>query len=123
MRIEAALAAKGELLEETQVIDENGNVKRVVNWVITPEEDEQIKQGYRCPFDMQAFREAFPDECPICKLTPSRQWFSPKLHQAEAYRRMHLGEHRYGPSEINDTDYDAVDWQPKTSVLLPGKDF
>lgn len=123
MRMKAALAAGSELLEETQVMDANGNTHRVINWVVTPEEDEQIRQGYRCPFDMQLFREAFPDECVICAQTPSRQWFSPKLHQAQAYEQMHLGEHRYGPSEINDTDYDAVDYQPKTQVLLPGKDF
>jgi hypothetical protein len=123
MRIEAALAAKSELLEDTIVVDENGTRMRVTNWVVSPEEDEQIRQGYRCPFDMQVFPEAFPDECVICAQTPARQWFSPKLHQSDAYERMHLGEHRYGPSEINDYDYDTVDWQPKTQVLLPGKDF
>jgi hypothetical protein len=123
LRIEAALKAKSEFLEDTQVIDENGVTHRVVNWVVTPEEDDQIKQGYRCPFDMQAFPEAFPDECPICKLTPSREWFSPKKHQSMIYERMHLGTHKYGPTEVNDYDYDTVDWQPKTSVLLPGKDF
>jgi hypothetical protein len=123
MRIEQALKAKGELFEEIEVLDENGNVKRQINWVLTPEEDEQIRQGYRCPFDMQAFREAFPEECPICKLTPSRQWFSPRKHQSQVYEKLSLGEHPYGPSQVNDYDYDTVDYKPKTQVLLPGKDF
>ncbi len=123
MRIKAALAAGSELLEETQVMDANGNVHRVINWVVTPEEDEQIRQGYRCPFDMQVFPEAFPDECVICAQTPSRAWFSPKKHQSQVYEQQHLGTHRYGPSDVDDYDYDAVDFQPKTSILLPGKDF
>lgn len=123
MRVEPALAAKGEYLEDTIVVDENGKRHRVVNWVVTPEEDEQIRQGYRCPFDMQAFQEAFPDECPICKLTPARMWFSPKKHQSMVYEQQHIGSHKYGPSDHDDYDYDTVDWQPKTSVLLPGKDF
>jgi hypothetical protein len=122
MRVDPALQAGSEFLEEVQVVDQNGKSHRVINWVVTPEEDEQIKQGYRCPFDMQAFQEPFPEECPICAMTPARQWFSPKKHQSWVYEQQHLGHHPYGPS-ADDYDYDAVDWQPKTSVLLPGKDF
>jgi hypothetical protein len=91
--------------------------------VVTPEEHEQIRQGYRCPFDMQVFREAFPQECVICSQTPARKWFSPKEHQSKVYESLCLGHHPYGPSDLNDYDYDTVDYQPKTQVLLPGKDF
>lgn len=104
------------------MIDGNGTPHRVINWVVTPEEDEQIRQGYRCPFDMQVFQEAFPDECPICALTPAREWFSPKLHQAQVYAEQHIGEHRYGESD-DGFDYDEDGWNPKTSVLIPGRDF
>ncbi len=120
-RIEAAL--KSGVVEETQVVDGNGTVRRVVNWVVTPEEDQQIREGYRCPFDMQVFREAFPESCPICALTPSREWFSPRKHQSEAYQMLSLGEHPYGPSDIDDYDFERDDYHPKTSVLLPGRDF
>ena len=123
MRIKAALASG--IVEELPAVDERGNSRPVVNWVVTPEEDEQIRQGYRCPFDMQVFREAFPESCVICELTPERAWFSPRLHQAQVYEAMHQGEQWYGPSPIDDYDYEADDWETKTGsqILLPGRDF
>src|SRR5687768_16581475 len=101
--IKAALAS--QIVEEMPGEDSRGNPVRVVNWVVTPEEDEQIRQGYRCPFDMQVFTQAFPEECPICKLTPERQGFNPRLHQSAVYEQQHQGTHRYGPSDIDDFDY------------------
>lgn len=121
MRINPAL--KSGIVEQVEGRDADGNPAPVVNWVVTPEEDEQIRQGYRCPFDMQVYREAFPDKCPICALTPERQWFRPREHQAWVYEQMSRGEQWYGPSPIDDHDYEAETWQPKTSVLLPGRDF
>jgi len=119
-RIDAAL--KSGVVEETQVVDGNGQQHRVINWVVTPEENQQIREGYRCPFDMQVFQEAFPESCPICELTPSREWFSPRLHQAWVYEQQHLGSHPYGPGD-DDFDYEADGWKQKTSVLIPGRDF
>lgn len=119
-RIDPAL--QSGIVEETLVADGNGRKHRVVNWVVTPEERKQIEQGYRCPFDMQVFQEAFPEECPICAMTPARQWFSPRKHQADVFMQQFIGDHPYGPG-ADDFDYDREFHQPKSSVLLPGKDF
>jgi hypothetical protein len=114
-RIKPGLAHR--IVEELPAIDQAGNVSRVVNFVVTPEEDEQIRQGYRCPFDMQVFREPFPDKCPICALTPEREWFSPKKHQIEVYEAGHQGEQQYGPTPIEETDYEQELWKPSDSRI------
>lgn len=122
MRIDPAL--KSGIVEQVPGVDQNGRPAAVVNWVVTPEEDEQIRQGYRCPFDMQVYRQAYPDECPICKLTSDRAWFSPKQHQSMVYEQMSRGEHRYGPSDPDEGyDPEFENWTRKTGVLLPGRDF
>ena len=121
--IQAAL--KSGIVEETQVVDAAGNMRRDALWVLTPEEDQQIRSGYRCPFDMQVFREAFPEECVICAQTPNRRWFSPRKHQAQVYARMVEGEQRWGPSPLDDYDFEADEWKPSggSQILLPGRDF
>lgn len=122
-RIDAGL--KSGIVEETHVVDAAGNTRRDALWVLTPEEDQQIRAGYRCPFDMQVFPEAFPESCVICEQTPSRQWFSPRKHQSQVYAKLNEGEQQWGPSPIDDYDYDQVDWKPKgdSQILLPGRDF
>jgi hypothetical protein len=113
---------KHGIVEQLPAIDERGNVHRVLAFVVTPEEDEQIRTGYRCANTcMQVFDEPFPDECPVCKLDPSKAWFSPKKHQLEMYEKGRQPDHQYGPSPIDDYDYEQEAWTPKTGIWLPGK--
>ena len=117
---------KDVVVEEVEGRDQNGRPVNVVNYGIPPEWDGEIRQGYRCPFDLQVFTSAFPERCPICALTPARQWFSPKQHQSLVYEQMSRGEQRYGPSDPDEGyDPELERWVPKgdSRILLPGKDF
>jgi hypothetical protein len=119
MRIQPGLQHR--IVEELPALDERGNVHRVVAFVVSPEEDEQIRQGYRCVHCMQVFREPFPDECVIC--TMSGRDFSPKRDQLEVYEKGRQPDHQYGPSPIDDHDYEQELWKPagESRIWLPGK--
>jgi len=64
MRFNPGLAA-GHAQELTG-LTESGEMVRVVNWLVTEEEEQQIRSGYRCLKCMEPFRTPFPKECPLC---------------------------------------------------------
>lgn len=102
--------------EDATAVDEYGNVHRTVNWVLTPDEYEQVKQGYRCVHCMEPFDEAFPEACNLCSF-PVR---------AEQTRRLELesqGERWYGPSPddpLGDEERERREWRKRTGIWLPG---
>ena len=53
--------------EQVSAVDADGNPVRGVNWILTEEEDQQVRDGYRCIKCMEApLPEAFPAACPVC---------------------------------------------------------
>lgn len=81
--------------DQVAVVDSNGETRLAVNWVLSPEEFEQVRQGYRCLQCMEPFRSAFPKECGLCG-------YQVASRQTIDLMREHQGEHRYGPTPIED---------------------
>lgn len=83
--------------EQIPVVDSNGNVSLGINWVLSPDEFEQVRQGYRCLQCMEPLQPAFPEKCPLCS-------YEVRSRQTIDLMRDHRGEHRYGPTPLEDIE-------------------
>lgn len=81
--------------EQVPVVDSNGTMSLAVNWVLSPDEFEQVRTGYRCLQCMEPLNPPFPHKCPLCE-------YEVKSRQTIDLMREHQGEHRYGPTPIED---------------------
>lgn len=81
--------------DEAVGIDVNGNPVVVTKWVLSPDEFGQVRTGYRCLRCMEPFQSAFPKECGLCG-------YEVAARQTIDLMREHTGEHRYGPTPLED---------------------
>ena len=93
MRIKPGLEAG--FAEQIPVANENGELAVGINWVLSDDEFEQVRAGYRCLHCMEPFETPFPDTCFLCD-------YPVKSRQTIDLMREHQGEHRYGPTPLED---------------------
>ena len=98
------------------MVDEEGKVARGINWQLTPEEYQQVSEGYRCLSCMEPFEAAFPEKCPLCG-------FHVRENQTFELARQHQGERDVGPSpewRALDEQRERESWKKRTGIWLPG---
>lgn len=83
--------------EQVPVVDDNGAISLGINWVLSPDEFEQVRTGYRCMTCMEPLHPAFPESCPLCG-------YEVRSRQTIDLMREHRGEHRYGPTPLDQID-------------------
>jgi hypothetical protein len=106
-----------ETPEQITIVDEDGNVRRGINWHLTPEEYQQVKEGYRCLSCMEPFQTPFPEKCGICG-------FHVQAQQSFELVRQHQGELDMGPSPAMrqvEEEREKELWTPSgtTQIWLP----
>ena len=102
---------------EVTVVDDEGRERRGINWVLTPEEYQQVRQGYRCLHCMEPFETPFPEKCGICG-------FHVRDQQTFELDRQHQGDLNMGPSPEMQRVEDERErelWTPSgtTQIWLP----
>lgn len=117
MRIKPGLT---HLPEEITAIDSDGHLVRGINWILTEEEDAQIRDGYRCIKCAEApLPEAFPVKCPVCG-------YPVRAEQSFEYARGRQDDRDGGPSpEMRRLDEvrERERWQRKSGIWLPGDEI
>jgi hypothetical protein len=103
--------------EESVAVDENGVRHRVVNWVLSPAEYEQVRQGYRCLHCMEPFTAAFPERCGLCG-------FRVRAEQVARLENDFLGTHMYGAVDDDRgmDERERREWVPRSGIWVPGRD-
>lgn len=93
-------------------------------YVLTEEEYEQVRTGYRCLKCMHAPQpDPFPEHCvePYCR-------YEMKRYQLEHLGLNDRGRHRFGPTPIEDLEDqfaeedEIANFQKRTGIWLPGRD-
>ena len=102
--------------DEITVVDETGQFRRGINWNLTPEEDRQVREGYRCLHCMEPFEAAFPDKCSLCG-------FHVKSQQSFEYVRGKQGDLAAGPSpamKALDEEREREAFRARSGIWVPG---
>ena len=103
-------------VEDISAVDERGNEHRTRNWLLTDKGFQAAEQGYLCVNCGEPLKEAFPDQCPVCR-------FNVKRDQIMLLNREHQGDRDMGPSpawKALDETREREDWVPATGIWLPG---
>lgn len=96
--------------------------RKHLDWILTPEDFERVKEGYVCINCMEPHETPFPEACLVCG-------FRMREEQAKMIAFEYEGEKYIGPSTTTREEMDKLQEENerrkprKTSILLPGKDF
>lgn len=106
---------------EIMVVD--GERRVGVNVAVSKEIFEQYRQGLRCLRCQGVQDEPFPKVCNQHFKWAGGEWkcgFKIKDDQLRYLENEHQGEKHYGPSELDDIDFEREDWKPRSGIWVPG---
>ncbi len=96
--------------------------RKNLNWVLSPEDFQRVKDGYVCVNCMEPHERPFPENCTVCR-------FQMRKEQHKLLDFEYEGEKHLGPSTTMQQELDRLAEETerrkerKISILLPGKDF
>lgn len=97
-------------------------MRKHVNWMLSQEDFDRVKEGYVCINCMEPHEQPFPEKCLVCS-------FPMRAEQRKMVAWEYQGEKHLGPSTTMRQELDRLAEEKekakprKTSILLPGKDF
>lgn len=85
-----------------------------VDWALTEDEVEQVRQGYRCISCMERLDPSFPEHCPVC-------FFPVAELQIQEFTRKYRGVEVFGPTpdSVFDDERERERWKKRNGVLVP----
>ena len=93
-----------------------GRVMHGLNWVLTEEEKEQVRTGYRCINCMEVFDSPFPETCLVCL-------YHVRDDQVRRFGVEYRGYGVYGPTPLDDPaleeERERERWHRHKGIILP----
>lgn len=123
-RIPKGLGEETILEPGNQVFVIDGEPRVSTNVVVSPERFEDYRQGYRCLRCHERQDEPFPKVCKAHFRGADWEWrcgYEMRANQARDFAN-EADEARYGPSPVDDHDYDRELWAPSgnSRIWVPG---